>query len=107
MSALCRFAAGHDGRRDAGLRQGVEHPARCRARLLPARRGAAHLCEPGKEGRDDEPLGCVCGHERDLVDSARLTEPIHPSGPLLEPRWIPRQLVVNHHAAPMMEVQTL
>ena len=79
----------------------VEHPARCRAWFSRAQR------EPGEERRDDEPFGGVRGDERELVHAARLTEAIHASGPLLEPRRIPRQLVVNHHAALVMEIQAL
>ena len=58
-----------------------------------------------KERRDDEPFGGMCGDERQLVYAAGLTESIHASGPLLEPRRIPRQLVVHHHAALVMEIE--
>ena len=73
----------------------------------PAAGVAGRACprRPGDERRQHEALGGAGGDERDLVDTPRLTEPIDPPDALLDARRAPRQLVVQHDPAVMVEVE--
>ena len=67
--------------------------------------GGAGSSRTNHEWSDYKALSGVGGHERDLVNPLRLSEPVDTAGTLLEPRGTPGQLVVDNDPAVVVEVQ--
>ena len=86
----------HDGAATRDSVNRVEHPDRA----------VAAVRERASTSGARTSRSAVCAATSAISWTRRcLTEAIHASGPLLEPRRTPRQLEVNDHAAAVMKVQ--